>query len=52
MSVIEKALAAVLKDISTAFYMISAVLALGSLKKYSTTKANYFYDKIGEDIKE
>ncbi len=46
----EKALAAVLKDISTAFHMIGAGPALRPPREYSTAKANYFYDKAEEDV--
>jgi len=52
MTVTEKALAATLKDIGTALYTIGAGLAPGSLREYSTAKANYFYGKVGEDVKE
>ncbi len=52
MSAIEKALAITLKDIGTALHMIGAGLALGSLREYSTAKANYFYGKAREDIEE
>ena len=45
MTVTEKALAATLKDIGTALYTIGAGLAPGSLREYSTAKANYFYGK-------
>ncbi len=38
MSVIEKALAAALKDIGTAFYTIDAEPALGPLREYSIAK--------------
>ena len=48
----EKALVAALKDIGTALHMISAGLALGPPKEYSIAKANHFYGKAGEDIKE
>ncbi len=52
MSIIEKALAAVLKDIGTILHTIDTGPASGSLREYSTAKANYFYGKAGEDIKE
>ncbi len=41
-----------LKDISTALHIIGAELASGSLKEYSTAKANFFYSKAGEDVEE
>ncbi len=52
MSAIEKALAATLKDIGTILHTIGVGSASGSLREYSTAKANYFYDKAGEDIEE
>ncbi len=48
----EKALAATLKDIGTALHIIDAGLALGSPKEYNIAKANYFYGKAGENVKE
>ncbi len=48
----EKALAATLKDIGTAFHTIGTELASGLPREYSTAKANFFYDKAGEDVKE
>jgi len=41
-----------LKDIGIALYIIGVGLASGLLRKYSTAKANYFYGKTGEDVKE
>ncbi len=52
MSVTEKVLAAILKDIGTALHTIGAGPASGSLREYSMAKANYFYSKAGEDIEE
>ncbi len=52
MTVTEKALAAALKDIGTALHTISAGLALGSAREYSTVKANYYYGKAGENVEE
>ncbi len=52
MLVIEKALAAILKDIGTALHIIGAGSASGSPREYSTAKANYFYGKAGENIEE
>ncbi len=52
MTIIEKALAVTLKDIGTAFHTIGAGPASGPPREYSTAKANYFYDKAGEDVKE
>ena len=51
MSIIEKALAAVLKDIGTILHTIDTGPASGSLREYSTAKANYFNDKAEEDVK-
>ena len=48
----EKALAAVLKDISTALHTIGARPAPELAREYSTAKANYYYGKTGEDIEE
>ena len=52
MLAIEKALTTTLKDIGTAFHTIGAELAPGSLREYSTAKANYFYGKAREDVEE
>ncbi len=52
MTVTEKALAAVLKDIGTALHIIGAGSASGLAREYSIAKANYFYGKAGEDIEE
>ncbi len=52
MSVIEKALAATLKNIGTTLYIIGVGSTLGSSWEYSIIKANYFYDKVGKDIEE
>ena len=52
MSATEKAFAAALKDIGTVLYIISAGLTLGLPREYSTAKANYFYGKAEEDVKE
>jgi len=52
MTVTEKALIAAFKDIGTALHTIGAGSASGSPRKYSTTKANYFYGKAGEDVEE
>ncbi len=52
MSAIEKVLAATLKDISTALHIIGAGSALELLREYSIVKANYFYEKVEEDIEE
>jgi len=52
MLITEKALAITLKDIGTAFHTIGAGLAPELSRKYSTVKANYFYSKAGEDVKE
>ena len=52
MTATEKALAAVLKDIGTAFHTISAGPAPGPPREYSTAKANYYYGKAGEDVEE
>jgi len=51
-TVTEKALAAALKDIGTALHTIGAGLASGLAREYSMAKANYYYGKIGEDVKE
>ncbi len=48
----EKALAAALKDISTALHTIGAGLASGPPREYSTAKANYFYGKAEKDVEE
>src|SRR6266542_6549856 len=52
MTVTEKALAVALKDIGTALHTIGAGPAPGPAREYSTAKANYYYDKAGEDVKE
>ncbi len=52
MTATEKALAAALKDISTALHTIGAGPALGPAREYSTAKANYYYGKAGEDVEE
>src|SRR6266498_5848020 len=52
MTATEKALAAALKDIGTALYTIGAGSAPGSAREYSMVKANYYYGKAGEDVKE
>ncbi len=52
MTTTEKAVAATLKDIGTVLHIIGTGLTLGSLREYSKAKANYFYGKAGEDIKE
>ncbi len=52
MSVTEKALAAILKNIGTAFHTIGVRLALGPSREYSIVKTNYFYGKAGKDIEE
>src|SRR6266542_3054049 len=48
----EKALAAALKDIGTALHTIGAGPAPGLAREYSIAKANYYYDKAGEDVEE
>ena len=52
MSVTEKVLAAILKDIGTALHTIGAGPASGSLREYSMAKANYYYGKAGENVEE
>ena len=52
MIVTEKALAAALKNIGTTLHTIGAGPAPGPSKEYSMAKANYFYSKAGEDVKE
>ncbi len=52
MTATEKALAAALKDIGTALHTIGAGLTPGPAREYSTAKANYYYGKAGEDVKE
>ena len=52
MTVIEKALAAALKDIGTVLHTIGAGPASGPAREYSTAKANYYYGKAGEDVEE
>ncbi len=48
----EKALAAALKDIGTALHTIGAGPGPAPAREYSTAKANYYYGKAGEDVKE
>ena len=50
-TITEKTLAAILKDISTILHMIRVESASGSFKEYSIVKANYYYSKVGEEIK-
>ncbi len=52
MSTIEKAFAVILKNIGIALHTIGAGLASGLPREYSIAKANYFYDKAEENIKE
>ena len=52
MTATEKALAAALKDIDTALHTISVGSAPGPAREYSMAKANYYYGKTGEDVKE
>ena len=52
MTVTEKALAAVLKDIGTALHTIGAGPAPEPAREYSIAKANYYYSKAGEDVEE
>ena len=52
MTVTEKTLAAVLKDIGTALHTIGAGPTSGLAREYSTAKANYYYGKVGEDVEE
>ena len=52
MTATEKVLTAALKDIDTALHTIDIRSASRSPKEYSIVKANYFYDKVGENIKE
>ena len=52
MTATEKALAAILKDISNTLNVLGARLASRSQREYSTAKSNYFYGKVGEDIEE
>ncbi len=49
MTATEKALAAILKDIGTALHTIGAEPTPELAREYSTAKANYFYNKAGED---
>ncbi len=51
MTVTEKALIAMLKDIGIIFYIIDAGLVLVP-KKFSIAKTNYYYDKVKKDIEE
>ena len=51
MTVTEKTLTAALKDIGTTLHTIGAGSTLGSPREYSIAKANYFYGKVGEDVK-
>ncbi len=48
----KKVLAVALKNIDTALHTIGTGSAPELVRKYSTAKANYFYDKAGEDIEE
>ena len=50
MTITEKALAAILKDISITLHTIGAKLISGPSRKYSTVKANYFYGKAEKDV--
>ncbi len=52
MTTTKKALAAALKNISTALHTLGTKLAPGLSWEYSIAKANYFYSKVGEDVKE
>ena len=52
MTATEKVLAAVLKDIDTAFHTIGVGSAPGLSREYSTAKANYYYGKAGENVEE
>jgi len=52
MSATKKALAATLKDISITLHTIGAGLIPRPLKEYNIAKANYFYGKVGKDVKE
>ena len=52
MTATEKALAAALKNIGTALHTIGAGPAPEPAKEYSIAKANYYYDKVGEDVEE
>ncbi len=52
MTATEKALAAALKDISTALHTIGAGLAPGLPREYSIAKVNYYYGKAGKDVEE
>ena len=52
MIAIKKTFIAALKNIGTAFYTIGMKLTLGLFREYNIAKANYFYGKAGEDIKE
>ena len=52
MTATEKALAAALKNIGTALHTIGAGPVPELAREYSTAKANYYYGKAGEDVKE
>ena len=45
-------LAAVFKDIGTTLHIIGIGSMLRSPRKYNIAKANYFYGKAEEDVKE
>ncbi len=48
----EKALATALKNIGITLHIIGVGSVSGSPREYSTAKANYFYGKAEEDVKE
>ncbi len=48
----KKALAVVLKNIDITLYIIGAGPVSGPPREYSIVKANYFYSKVGKDVKE
>ena len=52
MLAIEKALATVLKDIDITLHTISVESASGLPREYNIAKANYFYRKAEENVKE
>ena len=52
MTTTEKALTAALKDIGTALHIIGAGPTSGPAREYSMAKANYYYSKAREDVKE
>ena len=52
MTITEKALAAILKDISITLYIIDVRLVSGSFREYNIVKANYYYNKAEKDIEE